>query len=111
MPTEAAIADARRRRSCDRVFCHLGDDNLTPMRRRADAGHGVDGQADVPYVRQRGPAAMDSDAHSDREIFRPALPAERTLDSGGSLDGVCGALEDGEELVGAGVNLPAICAR
>src|SRR3989442_14396148 len=108
MPTEATIADARRRRSCDRVFCHLGDDNLTPMRRRADAGHGVDGQADVPEVRQGGPAAMDSDAHSDGEIFRPALPAERTLDSCGSLDGGCGALEGREELVGPVITSTAI---
>src|SRR6267143_2964656 len=111
MPTEAAIADASRRRSCHRVFRHLGNDDLTPMGRRADTGDDVDGQADVTDIGQRGPAAVDSDAHSDREIIRPAFPAERMLDGGGSLDGVCGALEDSEELIGAGINLAAICAR
>lgn len=43
------------------------------MGSRADAGRGVDGQADVTDVRERGAPAMDPNADPDAEIVGPGV--------------------------------------
>jgi hypothetical protein len=54
---------------------------------------------------------MDSGPEPDLETTGPCSLAQRALDAQGRLDGGAGSLEDGEELVGAGVDLMAPSPR
>src|SRR5438445_4062657 len=105
MSTEAAEADVRWRPFLDHGSSFLGDDDLATVPGRADAGGGVDRQADVAAVREGDEAAVDPDANSNRQILRPRSPRQRALNAHRSLDGRDDALEDGEELVGADFDL------
>ena len=111
MPAEAAEAEADRYRSSDGYRGLAGHDNLTAMGGGADPGYGVDGQTDVTEIGEGGAAAVDPDANPHFEIVAPGPFAKRPLDGRCRLDGVDGALEDGEELVGADVDLAAACAK
>src|SRR5438552_4389868 len=104
---QAAEADAGRDHPSDGDPCRAGDDDLTPMGRRADACCGVDGQTDVPNIREGGAAAMDPHTSPDLEVVGPDPRAERALDVRGRLDGSLGAFEGCEKLVGARIDLAA----
>ena len=80
------------------------------MRRGADAGRGMDGEADVPDIRQCRVAAVNPDTHPHFQIVGPLAIAERPLDGYRSLDSRRGALEDREELVGTGIDFSAVPA-
>src|SRR6266849_2438067 len=108
---EAVEADALPRRLPDGGPGLAGNDDLPSVGRRADTSRGVDGQTDVPDVGQRRTAAVNSDTDEDIDVVGPDLLAERALDGRGRLDGGGGPLEDGEELVGAGVDLAAAGSR
>src|SRR2546428_13541204 len=111
MPAQAAEAQTGRHRSSDGSRGLAGHDDLTPMGRGADTSDGVDGQPDVPEIGEDGAAAVDPDANPHGEIVAPGPFAERPLDGRCRLDGVDGALEDGEELAAADVELAAACAK
>src|SRR5215470_9918752 len=100
MSTEAPEPEGDRVGFSRRRSGRCGHEDLLPMRRRADAGRGVDGQADVPDVRERRMAAVDPDTHAYLEIVGPGVVDERPLDGHRRLDSRRGALEDREELVG-----------
>src|SRR3989454_8347245 len=111
MPAEAAEAETGRHRCSDGFRGLAGHDDLTPMGRGADTGYGVDGQTDVAEIGEGGATAVDPDANPHFEIVAPGPCAERPLDGRCRLDGVDGALDDGEELVGADVDRAAACAK
>src|SRR4030095_10480813 len=46
-------------------------DDLSPRRRAADAGRGMDGEADVPDIRQCRVAAVNPDTHPHFQIVGP----------------------------------------
>jgi len=80
------------------------------MGRRADAGRGMDGQADVPDIRECRVAAVNPDPHPHLQIIGPGAAAERPLDGHRRLDRRRGAIEDREELVSARIDLAAASA-
>ena len=111
MTAQTPEAHAGPRRVRDRVFGVAGNDDLPPVGRGADPSRRVDRQTDVADIGEGGAPAVDPDADPDVEMVRPAPPAERPLDGHRGLDGAAGPLEDREELVGAGVDLPPACPR
>src|SRR5256712_8633173 len=111
VPAEVAEAETGRYRCSDGFRGLARHDDLTPMGRGADTGYGVDGQTDVAEIGEGGATAVDPDANPHFEIVAPGPFAEGPLDGRCRLDGVDAALEDGEDLVGADVDLAAACAK
>src|SRR5262244_337975 len=81
-----------------------GHDNLPPVGRRADAGRRVNGQADVPDIRECRVAAMNTDTQPHLQSVGPGAVAERPLDGHRGLDSRRGTIEDREELVGTRID-------
>ena len=111
MTTEAAKGDAGRPGLPNRGFRLHGRDDLTSVSRGADASGRVDCQPDVADIGQRGTAAVDAHADADVEIAGPLPLADGSLRGDGRVDGCARPLEDGEELVGARVDLSAARAQ
>ena len=77
------------------------------MGRRADAGRGMDGQTDVPDIRECRMAAVNPDPEPYLQVVGPRAGAERPLDGHRRLDRGRGAIEDREELVGPRIDFTA----
>src|SRR5439155_16786088 len=107
VPTEGVETDAGGQGVLDSSSGLVGDHDLAAMRRRTDTGRGVDGQPDVPRIGEGGAAAVDTGADLYLEVLGPGPRAQRALDDHGRFDGRNDALEDGEELIRAGVDLTA----
>ena len=110
MSTEAPESEAGRGRFSGGRSGRGGHDDLPPVGRRTDAGGGVDGQADVPDIRQCRVAAMKSDTQPHVQIVGPGVVAERPLDGHRRLDRRGGAIEDRKELVGTRIDFAAALA-
>ena len=105
--TEVSKSEAARCRfSCCRSGGG-GHHDLPSVGRRADAGRGVDGQADVPDIRQCRVAAVNADTHPHVQIVGPGVVAEHLLDGHRRLDSGRGPIKDRKELVGTRIDFPA----
>src|SRR2546423_11207359 len=111
MSTEIMEPDAGGCGGPDRCPGRGGNDDLASVGCRADASGGVNGQADVPGVRQCRTAAMDADTDPDLQIVGPGPVAELALDRHRCFDSGRGPLEHGKELVGPSVDLAAARSR
>src|SRR5438132_11687544 len=77
------------------------------MAGKADPGRGVDRQADVARIGQRWATRVEADPNLDRKAIWPGPRANPALDSECRLEAGHRALEDGEHLIGAGLDLAA----
>jgi len=73
----------------------------------ADASRGVDRQADVADLGERGSTAVNADAHADIQLVGPRVFANGALDGDRSIESGDGTFEDREEFVGARIDLAA----
>ena len=107
MSTEAAESKTGRRGFPNDLSRGGRHNDLPSMRCRAHAGGGMDGQADVPDIRECRMAAVDPDTHPHLQIVGPGVVAERSLDGHRRLDRCRGTFEDREEFVGPRIDSAA----
>ena len=110
MATEASESGSSRRGFSSGLSGGGRHDDLPSMGCRAHAGRRMDGQADVPDIRECRMAAVNSDTHPHLQIVRPGVVAERTLDGHRRLDRCRGTFEDREEFVGSRIDFAAVPA-
>src|SRR5215510_9491388 len=110
MRAQPAESDAGGPPATSGVTRRLGEHDLAPVGRRADAGDSVHDQANVASVGERGAAAVKPCAETHLDAIRPRPPLDRALHPHGRLEGGRRALEDGEELVAARIDLASLAS-
>src|SRR5437667_12061520 len=107
MQTEVSESDSRWLRAGNRLTNRAGHQDLAAVARKGNPRGGVDSKAEVSRVGQGRAPGVKADPNSDRYALRPRpganlpLDVERRVKSGPRL------LEDGEHLVGLGIDFSA----
>ena len=104
---KAPEADALWERLDDCRAHGRGHDDLPPVRREADARGGVDREADVAGIGERGTPAMQADSQPHVDPVGPSAGVHRALDRQRGLERRWGAFEYREDVVPAGGRLAA----
>ena len=107
MQTEVSEADARRLRAGNRLTDRAGNEDLATVARKGNPRGDVDSEAEVSRVSQRWAAGVKADPNSERYALRPRPGANLPLDGERRIE--CGQrlFEDGEHLVGLGIDFSA----
>ena len=107
MQTEVSEADARRLRAGNRLTDRAGNEDLAAVARKGNPRGDVDSKAEVSRVGQGRAASVKADPNSDRYALRPRPGANLPLDGERRVKSGPRLLEDGEHLVGLGIDFSA----
>src|SRR5712664_3789716 len=107
METEVSEGDARRLSAGNRLPNRGRQQDLAAMACEADAGCDRDSKAHVPGIGQGRSAGVQADPDPDRETVRPRPGTNLPLNGERRAQPRARLLEDGEHLVGLGIDFSA----
>src|SRR6266540_6418310 len=107
MRAQAPEADAGRPGPTHSLAGRGREQNLAAVGHRADAGDGVNGEPDVPGIREGGTSGMNADTDLDLDLVGPSPRPRRPCDRQSGLERLRRPIEDREEFVRASIDLSA----
>jgi hypothetical protein len=105
MDAEIAHRHPGRELAPDEIDGRLGEQNLTTVARRHDAGPLMQSQAGIAFLRTNRRPCMDAHAHANRGVLGPCMICQQLLGFGCGKHSMRRSLEDHEEGISLRIDL------